>query len=261
MALGKLPLLGAVSAIMAVQAVVAGHVPGHDDCDLVFPVPLPDEQTYNGGIIFVTSIGPFPEVQILETVVSIRYVSDGATPARDLLLNIQVPVDGELRELELTGAQLGFGTGPGTFTGTLVTPFFDGEVWNNSPFPHSLVEIGIGAVGGGVDGYSYFVQSTITFKLGLRVDGGAPTQLHYPSPFDAVTGLLSDLQSRGQYFDATCLGTFETSSGTDPLPEPPLGAARYYLARNLGSCLASGYGDSSLNPDPRDWLDENSPCP
>lgn len=239
----------------------ADHVPGHDDCDPTFPVPLPDQQTYSGGIIFLTAIGPFAETQILETVINVKYISDGATPAEELLFNISVPVDGKQRELVLTGAELGFGEGPGTFRGRLATHFFDGQVWLNSPGPSSIVEIGIGAVNGGVEGTAYFVNSSITFKLGLRVDGDTPTHVRYPSPFDVASGLLSELRSSGQYFGAVCLGSFHVPIGTDPFTDPAPGDGRYYLARNLGLCVAQGYGSSSIDPDPRAWLNANPPCP
>jgi hypothetical protein len=80
------------------------------------------------------------------------------------------------------------------------------------------------------------------------------------TPFDVVSGYVSDLFSDKDFSRAVCLGTFSASPATDTLPEPTVGDGRYYLARGLSRCVDVGYGDSSLMPDPRDDLDLG-PCP
>ena len=80
------------------------------------------------------------------------------------------------------------------------------------------------------------------------------------SEFDVVTGYLSDLLADTDFSQATCLGTYSANPAVDPLPEPPVGDGRYYLARGLTSCVGAHYGDSSLTPDPRDAL-AVGPCP
>jgi len=92
----------------------------------------------------------------------------------------------------------------------------------------------------------------------LRVEGVEPTTIQYVSSFDLVGGLLSDPPD---FWGATCIGTFSGIPGTDSLPALLPGEGRYYLGRGLTDCIAQGYGDSSLDPDPRDDLDLSDPCP
>jgi hypothetical protein len=93
----------------------------------------------------------------------------------------------------------------------------------------------------------------------LYLDGTAPTRIEFPPSFQVVAGLLSDLTAGGGFSLAGCAGLFPESPGTDPLVDPPSGDGRYYLARGTDRCLT--YGDSSLEPDPRDDLDTTDPCP
>jgi len=84
-----------------------------------------------------------------------------------------------------------------------------------------------------------------------------PDLIGFPAPFYVAAGLVSGL--RHGYSAATCVGYFPESPGVDPLEDPPPGDGRYYLARGVDHCPS--YGDSSLDPDPRDWLDAVDPCP
>jgi len=93
----------------------------------------------------------------------------------------------------------------------------------------------------------------------LFVTGSGPTMLDFPPPFHVAAGLLSDLTASGDFSSASCAGLFDSSPGADPLGDPPTGDARYYLSRGSARCLT--YGDSSLDPDPRDDLDAGDPCP
>jgi Neuraminidase (sialidase) len=94
----------------------------------------------------------------------------------------------------------------------------------------------------------------------LFLQNTGPTMIHYcPAPFGIAAGLLSELGSGGDFSQATCLGSFTESPIADPLGNPPIGDGWYYLARGVDSCPS--YGDSSLDPDPRDDLDLNDPCP
>jgi hypothetical protein len=78
--------------------------------------------------------------------------------------------------------------------------------------------------------------------------------------FRVVTGLLSQLHETGDFSMAECLGSFGSSPAIDPLPDPPTDDGRYYLAHGLDHCTGAGYGDSTLDPDPRDPLLQ-LPCP
>lgn len=152
-------------SVFAIASARADHIPGHDPCGPRFPVPLPGPLGFHGGATFVTAIGPVEGTLINRTTLRVEYVSDGATPASELELAITVPVDSGYREWVVTGEELGFGDGPGTFTGVLRTNRFNGEVWQLPTFPHSLIDLTIQAVHGGVEGRAFFVHSFIAFDV------------------------------------------------------------------------------------------------
>ena len=87
----------------------ADHIDGHDDCDPTFPMPIPGQEFFTGGVLFVSLIGPVGESVITNTTFDITYVSDGATPASQLLIYIEVAVDDGARQLGVVFAwHLGF---------------------------------------------------------------------------------------------------------------------------------------------------------
>jgi hypothetical protein len=100
--------------------VLADHIPGHDNSDPIFPVPIPGQSDFSGGgsILFVSLIGPNDGANIYDTNLDITYVSDGITQASDIILVASMIVDGVSQELDISGADLGFGSGAGTFVGT-----------------------------------------------------------------------------------------------------------------------------------------------
>ncbi len=147
------------------SAVWADHIPGHDPLDPTFPVPLPGPQFFNGGVLFGTFIGPVEGTQILNTTYDITYVSDGTTPAANLLIEMSVMVNNDVVELVVTGADLGFGSGAGTFDGTFQTNAFNGTVWQPAIFPHSIIDLNIGATTGGIEGSGFFQNSFIVFDV------------------------------------------------------------------------------------------------
>jgi hypothetical protein len=102
-------------------------------------------------------------------------------------------------------------------------------------------------------------DGTLGRTCDLFLDGTAPTMVDFPAPFYVATGLFSDLTASGDFSLAACAGLFTESPSADPLADPPNGDGRYYLARGVDRCLT--YGDSSLDPDPRDGLDVGDPCP
>lgn len=155
------------AACMTLGAGVAAgnHIPGHEECDPTFPMPIPGPDFFTGGVLFVTLIGPVEDTVITNTTFSITYTSDGATPASDLQLAVSAMVDGGFAEVIVTGADLGFGSGPGTFTGTFQTDALNGVVFQAIP-PSSIVELMIDAVGGGgIQGIGFFTDSFITFDV------------------------------------------------------------------------------------------------
>jgi len=66
------------------------------------------------------------------------------------------------------------------------------------------------------------------------------------------------LQGRGHTISRD--GDAPASPAIDLFPDPEAGVGRYYLARGLDACMGAGYGQSSLDPDPRGDLN-SGPCP
>jgi hypothetical protein len=167
---GKVLLNSIAAGGLAVASTVAlaDHIPGHDDCDPQFPMPLPGQEFWdgNGAVFFVFFIGPLGDSVITNTTFDITYVSDGTTPASDLFMEISVCVDDTVLDFSVTGADLGFGSGPGTFEGTLQTDVLNGLVCPGFPGPNTVVEFTVDVVGGGaVQGTAFFVDSFITFDV------------------------------------------------------------------------------------------------
>ncbi len=117
--------------------------------------------------MFVTAIGPVEGDILTNTTFDITWVSDGATPASDLLLHGSVQVDETFVYFTVTGEDLGFGSGAGIFKGTYSTDTLNGLVWPSFFFPpYSIVDLQIDSVnGGGIQGYAYFVDSFINFDV------------------------------------------------------------------------------------------------
>jgi hypothetical protein len=79
--------------------------------------------------------------------------------------------------------------------------------------------------------------------------------------FEVRRGLLSHLQQDRNFSRSACLGSYSASPAVDDGPDPAAGDGYYYMARGLDSCVAQGYGTSSLVPDPRAALDASPACP
>ncbi|MFT5051296.1 MAG: hypothetical protein ACI8QZ_002707 [Chlamydiales bacterium] len=177
MRMGRL-LLAAFVGVAALSngRASADHIPGHNNGDPVFPVPFPDQNDWsgNGEIIFLTLIGPDGGDTIYNTEVDITYVSDGVTPPEDLIIVAELFVDGVQRQFDMTGAQLGFGSGPGTYQAKFDTDLFNGVVDGGIPGPGSVVNMQIGSTTGAVNGTAYFVDSFLNFTVQQPV-GPVPT--------------------------------------------------------------------------------------
>ncbi len=159
------------------RGVQADHIPGHSNDDPIFPVPIPGQEYFDGGILFVTAIGPPSGSEIFNTSFDITYVSDGATPASDLHITVGIWLDEQnpvFAETSVNGTDLGFGSGPGTFQGTFETSVLNGFAVESFFFPpYSIVDLSIGAIDGGIQGSGYFVDSFINFDL----EGATPGDL------------------------------------------------------------------------------------
>ncbi len=80
--------------------------------------------------------------------------------------------------------------------------------------------------------------------------------------YDIVTGYVADLLASRSYGAASCLASvWPAPPYDDSRTGPPARDSFYYLARAKNGCGTATYGNSSLDPDPRDALDGNAPCP
>ena len=143
----------------------ADHIPGHSIGDPIFPVPFPGQQFFDGGILFVTALGPEGGSEIHNTSFDITWVSDGATPASDLHITVGMVIGQSMVEVSVNGTDLGFGSGPGTFKGTFETTALNGITVEGFFPPYSIVDLSIGSIDGGIQGSGYFVDSFINFDL------------------------------------------------------------------------------------------------
>lgn len=161
----KLSILAYPLAIGTLGAACLGdHIPGHSNSDPIFPIPIPGQDVFSGGALAVSAFGPVGGTEITGATFDITFVTDGAATASDIMFLVRYDTpDFETIQTTVTGADLGFGSGAGTFSGTFSTAALNGVV-RESFFlpPNSLIEIQIGAVGGGgIDGFAYFENSFI----------------------------------------------------------------------------------------------------
>ena len=155
----------AVIAAVGAGTAFADHIPGHDNQDPTFPMPIPGADIFNGGLLWVTLIAPDEGTIITNTTYHITFVSDGATPASELLIELGVKVGDGIAEFTVIGADLGFGSGPGVFHGKLTTDAFNGETWQPPALPFSTADLFIAATTGGINGSGYFVDSFVMFDV------------------------------------------------------------------------------------------------
>jgi hypothetical protein len=119
------------------------------------------------------------------------------------------------------------------------------------------------AIAGSIDGVTLTAVSAPGVERRARIGWESQAATAGPGTvYDIVSGSLGALRLTGTFDGALCLAS--------DLPGPPYedrraglppGAAHYYLVRGRNSCGGGTYGDSSRVPDPRDALDQSSPCP
>ena len=129
-------------------------------------------------MFFVSLFGPVGGTIITNTQFDITYVSDGITPASDIVIGVSAPVDMQSREFHITGADLGFGSGSGTFTGTFETDELNGEVFQESPDFPTFIHLTIDSVAGGIRGVGFFQDSFVNLDV-------------IPVPESSTVGLLT----------------------------------------------------------------------
>lgn len=103
----------------------------------------------------------------------------------------------------------------------------------------------------------------------LRAGGDSPTTLTWDvqagaagpgTTYDVVTGDAASLRRDGGFASACTLGRgLPGPSLFDARPDPPPGAADYFLVRDDNPCGRGTFGDGSGSSDPRDPLDAAAP--
>lgn len=164
---------------------------------------------------------------------------------------------------------------------TGVPPFFLGASITQSLVPLPAPELGSGLLPVGVGAALFELRDTdgvaygntaiyLVTDCGIYLDKSGSgigfvthdDQVAGLAPqFDLRYGRLSELRADRHFGRSACLGRLYDSPAIDALTNPPSGDGYYYLARGLSSCVAQGYGDSSMDPDPRDPLDAQPACP
>ncbi len=169
------------------------------------------------------------------------------------------------------------------------TQFLGHGIKNNSldfelAFPHPVANSGANAnIDGDGDGLINILDCDDQDETSLYAPGGteglqvtigvgAETVLSWfphdsltgsSTVYDVVSGKLLDLLTLRDYSNADCLAQgVSEASFTDSSPDPLGGDGKHYLVRTRNNCSAGTYGDSDLDPDPRDLLDDrfNGPC-
>ena len=161
----KLLVVTAAALCLLGSSASADHINDHLNSDPEWPVAFPTREFFSGGAAFVTAIGPFAGWEVTNAVFDITWVSDGTTPASELAIDVGVRTEAGYVEIHVTGADLGFGSGPGTFTGTYSTHGLDGIYQGGFFGPNSTLDIALGAVNGGIEGTGYFVDSYINLDV------------------------------------------------------------------------------------------------
>jgi hypothetical protein len=149
---------------LALGATTAVAHAGAGDFVLTIP-PGP----YANQVTFIHFIGPDVGEVVTNSTLDLTWISDGSMPASELFLEFKITADGASHTWSVTGADFGWGSGAGTFTGTLESSLLNG-VASHGFFPHSTIDLIIDRVGGGgVTGQ--FMNSTLS--MALQPDGSA----------------------------------------------------------------------------------------
>jgi len=175
-----------------------------------------------------------------------------------------------------------FGSGFGTVTdiengpdGLLYVLSLNGFIYRIGPTGAGLTDLDGDLVDAGCDcddgdAGAFAVPTAVPL---IRLSGASPLGLGWDpqagragsgTRYSVISGLLSDLHADGN-FDSACTDAdgLVDPEAIDTRPDPPLGDGYYFLVRAGNGCGDGTFGDSSLSPDPRDWLDGTLPpsCP
>jgi hypothetical protein len=155
--------VSAVAAFVSVAItapILAHDLPNSTD----FSIFLPEDQ-FTGEVMFITYIGPPAGQNLWHVTADFTWVSIGGTPASNILVNFELAVNGMTEHWTVTGADLGWGSGPGTYTGSIGTDTLNGPITPNGIGGSTIINVDIGTTtGGGLSG-GHFVDSSFTLEL------------------------------------------------------------------------------------------------
>jgi hypothetical protein len=173
------------------SAALASPTLAHDaEGSAPFDLLVPD-MPLNGAITFVALVGPESGKEVLHTTWNLAYTAPhGGTPASDLILELTMPLVGGSAEMVVTGADLGWPSAFGTFTGTVDSDALNG-VLEMGLFGFTVPELVILSTEGGVTGQ--FIDSTITLELA----GECQEDLGFGGPGTVLLQVCGDALATG----------------------------------------------------------------
>ena len=161
MQFNKAVLVIVVAVGLSIVSKASAHdLPNSND----FSINLPEDQ-FSGQIMFITYIGPPAGQNIWHATANFTWVSTGGTPASNVLVNFELAVNGITEHWTVTGADLGWGSGPGTYSGSISTDRLNGLITPNGPLGGTIIHVDIGTTtGGGLTG-GHFDNSSFTLEI------------------------------------------------------------------------------------------------
>ena len=217
-----------------------------------------------GQILFITYLGP-PQGYVTKVSLDLTFITDGTFPAEDLAFDVHAPTLPGFPEWFVTGADLGWGQGAGTWTGTIETESLNGEIFNpGGPFSIWDVTILTASGVGGVTGQ--FIDSAIVIEYSLTPPDPEPELRRGDANGDGVVnGLTDSLHILAFQFSGgeapPCMDAADTD---DDGVFNGLVDALYLLAYQFtGGPPPPAPGPEACGPDPTDdtVTCEVTPCP
>ena len=156
-----------------------------------FEIPLPT-MAFTGELATVFLAGPPADETILNTTWQVTFSSPpNGTIASDFALDLGLWIGNQKVYMHVTGADFGFPSATGTYTGTLASDEFNGLLQMGGTSP-TAADLHVYSVGGGLTGQ--FVESRVT----LEFAGDCQTDLGFGGPGDMSISLCGEsLQTGG----------------------------------------------------------------
>ena len=209
------PLL--LAGAFAASSVSAHDAPGSTNFDLLIPGDM-----MTGQIIFATLIGPPADSHVLHATWNLTFDSPpGGTPASDVEIEIGLTTDGVKTWWLVTGADMGWPSANGSFSGSLDSDLFNGVVDAGLfGFPTADLEM---SAPNGVTGQ--FVSSTMTLELAGET---CQTDLGFGGPGNMGIAICGEALASGQ------------SATLDVSGAPPAGTVFLLLGTNAAAVPFKG---------------------